>query len=107
MMAAPQNRRGMVYLEHDDSSSGEFAAPGQQHHHSSAGAGEATLQLLQRPSTSDLSPGGTVESEDSYDEIYSSSSDEDSYHSECDDIAEYWDPYCKQDQGGIHISCLL
>lgn len=89
-MAAPtsQNRRGMVYL--DDSSSGEFApaTSGQQN-----GTDDCPANHSPRNDTT------TADSEDSYDEIYSSS-DEDSYHSDCDDIAEYWDPYCE-----FHHAC--
>lgn len=78
------HRHGTVYHEQDESSSsGEFLA---------GGAGGTV-----RPPSSDLPPRcRTADSEDSYEEIYSSSaSEEESYHSECDDIAEYWDPYCK------------
>lgn len=91
-MAVPfsQNRRGMVYL--DDSSSGEFAAPGQHSSTSYASTDIATHRPSDSP-RNDRAAG----SEDSYDEIYSSS-DEDSYHSDCDDIAEYWDPYCEAHQ---------
>ena len=78
----------MVYL--DDSSSGEFASPAGQHH-SRAPAPDRTPH---RPSDSPRNDRA-ADSEDSYDEIYSSS-DEDSYHSDCGDIAEYWDPYCEQ-----------
>ena len=79
---------GMVYLEHEDSSSGEYPETGQHHRgHSSRlqGTGGSPHGSLPRCRTAD--------SEDSYEEIYSSSED-DSYHSDCDDIAEYWDPYC-------------
>lgn len=78
------HRHGMIYQEQDDTSSGEFPA---------GGALGST-----RPSSDTSSPAQrsrTAGSEDSYEEIYTSSSEEESYHSDCDDIAEYWDPYCK------------
>ena len=86
----------MVYLEPDDSSSGEgFAeterALQQQQHNHQQRAVPFTDPYLEQYSRSS-SRGG--ESEASYEDVYSSS--EDSYHSECDEIAEYWDPYCEQ-----------
>lgn len=88
-----QHRNGMIYHEQDDSSSGEFPGPSSRHRLPvGAGDGRASSagsdKLLQRSSSR------TAGSEGSYEEIYSSS-EEDSYHSDCDDIAEYWDPYCK------------
>lgn len=87
-----QHRHGMIYHEQDDSSSGEFPESGQSR--------PSPTGAHRRPSDRDSSPAPprcsprTAGSEGSYEEIYSSSG-EDSYHSECDDIAEYWDPYCK------------
>lgn len=48
-------------------------------------AGVSSLQLPGSP----VSSSG-VESEGSYAEVYS----DDSYHSDGDEIAEMWDPYC-------------
>lgn len=81
-----QHRNGMVYHEQDESSSGEFADP--SHHHLPVSAASSDSTVLQSCSFRTAESGG------SYEEIYSSS-EEDSYHSDCDDIAEYWDPYCK------------
>ena len=89
----------MVYL--DDSSSGEFASPAGQHH-SRAPAPDRTPH---RPSDSTRNDRA-ADSEDSYDEIYSSS-DEDSYHSDCGDIAEYWDPYCEQLASASDINIMI
>lgn len=94
------HRHGMVYHEQDDSSSGEFSA---------VVAGVAGALGDTRPSDNRSPHCRTAaESEDSYEEIYtSSSSSEDSYHSECDDIAEYWDPYCKLAGCMVHSGYLL
>ncbi len=107
-MAALQHRHGMVYLENDGDSisSGEFLAestdvhpPPPQHHIQppSIIRGRAMVGP-QRPSvggSSSRCSSRGADTEDSYEDVYSSSG-EDSYHSECDDIAQYWDPYCKR-----------
>ena len=88
-MSSLRQRQGMIFL--DDSSSGEFPD------------GDPLPEVIpayRRPSAGGSSSrsssrGDDSERECSYDEIYSSSDDEESYHSDCDDIAEYWDPYCK------------
>lgn len=83
MMAGVANRQGMIFVDdHDDE---EDSAPpvmtGSYHEHGSGGG-------LQRPGSPVSSSG--VESEGSYAEVYS----DDSYHSDGDEIAEIWDPYC-------------
>lgn len=88
-LSSLQNRHGMVYLN-DDSSSGEGFAEADHNH--SAVAAVVTLPCVEQASSRSSSRGG--ESEASYEDVYSSS--DDSYHSDCDDIAEYWDPYCKK-----------
>ncbi len=57
----------------------EDSAPGMTSHEQAG---------LQRPGSPGSSSG--VESEGSYAEVYS----DDSYHSDGDEIAEMWDPYC-------------
>ena len=109
-MAALQHRHGMVYLEQDGDSisSGEFLAestdapppPSQQIHIQppSIIRGRTVGARSHRPSmdgSSSRCSSRGADTEDSYEDVYSSSG-EDSYHSECDDIAEYWDPYCKR-----------
>jgi len=91
-LSSMQHRHGMIYLENDDSSSCEaelLSETEHNHHHH-----HSTVTVPVRP------PGHSLRrsfspalSDDSYDEVYSS--DEDSYHSDCDEFAEYWDPYCK------------
>ncbi len=87
-----QHRHGMVYLE--DTSSGEFEAglpPGP------ITPSDVLVSVTAPPHfrTASGSSSKGAGSEGSYEEIYSSSSDDecDSYHSEGDDFAEYWDPY--------------
>ncbi len=117
-----QHRHGMVYL--DDSSSGEFSAaeadgPSHLHHNYShhqqhqqrklhshqqqqqqqqSYQGNSTRtgypQATSVTAAVSASPRSSSRGEDSYDDIYSSS-DEGSYFSEGDEIADYWDPYCK------------
>lgn len=87
-LTSMQHRHGMVYLENEDSSSGEgFAEP----HLAAAGLAAGIHPYGEMGALSRSSSRGG-ESEASYEDVYSS---DESYHSECDDIAEYWDPYCK------------
>ena len=105
-MAALQHRpHGMVYLENDgDSSSGEFLDESPDAHAHpiqppSIIRGRTVGAQSHRPSvggSSSRCSSRGADTEDSYEDVYSSSG-EDSYHSECDDIAEYWDPYCELD----------
>ena len=105
-----QHRHGMVYLE--DSSSGEFSAAeadGHLHHSCShhprpqprmrsqnsypaVAAARPSFQQVNNATTAASSRSSSGDDE-SYDEIYSS--DEGSYFSEGDELADYWDPYCK------------
>ena len=83
MMAGIANRQGMIFVDdHDDE---EDSPPpvmtGSYHEHGGGGG-------LQQPGSPVSSSG--VESEGSYAEVYS----DDSYHSDGDEIAEIWDPYC-------------
>ena len=108
-----QHRHGMVYIEENDgdSSSSEFLAESTDHlapslHQPPSIQPPSIIRGRvvrgQRPSmdgSSSRCSSRGAETEDSYDDIYSSSG-EDSYHSECDDIAEYWDPYCETWCGG-------
>lgn len=71
------NRQGMIFVDDDDE---EDSAPGMTSYEHAG---------LQRPGSPVSSSG--VESEGSYAEVYS----DDSYHSDGDEIAEMWDPYCK------------
>ena len=106
-----QHRHGMVYL--DDSSSGEFSAaeadgPSHLHNYSHQKyhphqRGQTYQAASTRPSYQQVMPLTTAATassrsssrgEDSYDEIYSSSEDG-SYFSDGDEIADYWDPYCE------------
>ena len=87
-----EHRRGMVYMENDDSSSGE-GFPEADHHQQQQQQHFAGRPYAEQGSSRSSSRGG--ESEASYEEVYSSSEDSYSYHSDCDDIAEYWDPYCE------------
>jgi len=99
----------MVYLE--DSSSGEFsAAEADSHlHHNYSDHQQPKMRsqnnypavAATRPGFPQVTNATTAASsrssfgdDDSYDEIYSSS-DEGSYFSEGDELADYWDPYCK------------
>lgn len=78
----------MVY--HEDSSSGEFQESYQQPH-------QHGRQPHHRPlaSGSGSSSRCSADTENSYEDVYSSSSEDEDYHSDCDDLAEYWDPYCE------------
>ena len=116
-MATLQHRHGMVYLEQDGDSisSGEFLAestdgsnppPTQHIQPPSIIRGRTVGARRQRPSIDSSSRCSSrgADTEESYDDVYSSSG-EDSYHSECDDIAQYWDPYCKIFRVAWSIAC--
>ena len=75
-MAGLANRQGMIFVDDDDDEAD--SAPGMTSYEHD----------LQRPGSPVSSSG--VESEGSYAEVYS----DDSYHSDGDEIAEIWDPYC-------------
>ena len=74
-MAGVANRQGMVFVDDDDEDDSAPVMTSYEHG-------------LQRPGSPVSSSG--VESEGSYAEVYS----DDSYHSDGDEIAEMWDPYC-------------
>lgn len=69
-MAGVASRQGAVFVDDD------------------VEGGEVRYDSLQQPGSPTSSSG--VESEGSYAEVYS----DDSYHSDGDEIAEIWDPYC-------------
>ena len=75
MMAGVANRQGMIFVDDDDDDDSAPVMTSYEHG-------------LQRPGSPVSSSG--VESEGSYAEVYS----DDSYHSDGDEIAEMWDPYC-------------
>ena len=94
-LSSLQHRNGMIYHDQEDSSSGEFSDPNHHHHHhhhpGPGPVGSPGDMSAPQARCNSRSAG----SEASYEEIYSSS-EEESYHSDCGDIAEYWDPYCEQ-----------
>jgi hypothetical protein len=82
-MAGVANRQGMIFVDdHDDEEDSAPPPVMTSYEHGVGGGG------LQRPGSPVSSSG--VESEGSYAEVYS----DDSYHSDGDEIAEIWDPYC-------------
>lgn len=80
MMAGLASRQGIVFV---DNLGGGSSALEQVD-----GGASTRYEGLQQPGSPVSSSG--VESEGSYAEVYS----DDSYHSDGDDIAEMWDPYC-------------
>ena len=73
-VATTPSRQGMVFVDDDDEEDSGLTSYGRDG--------------LQQPGSPASSSG--VESEGSYAEVYS----DDSYHSDGDEIAEMWDPYC-------------
>jgi hypothetical protein len=84
-----QHRNGMIYRDQDDSSSGEYPDPPVRL--PPAPVSLTPNNSVAQPRCSSRVAGGSV---GSCDGTYSSS-EEESYHSDCDDFAEYWDPYCE------------